>query len=50
LEGVLGWAQHLVIAQKQKPEVADLLISSRLPVIDLVGALPASRKLAAHTL
>jgi GDP-mannose 6-dehydrogenase len=51
LEGVLGWAQHLVIAQKQKPEIADAIIGSGLPVIDLVGALPASRReLAAYTL
>ncbi|MBM3813760.1 MAG: nucleotide sugar dehydrogenase [Acidimicrobiia bacterium] len=37
LEGLLGWADHLVIAQKQGPEAMRKIGESRLPVTDLVN-------------
>jgi GDP-mannose 6-dehydrogenase len=35
LDGVLGWADHLVIAQRPSPEHARALAASGLPVLDL---------------
>ncbi len=37
LDQTLAWAKHLVIAQKQTPEVTARIRASGLPVIDLVG-------------
>jgi len=42
LEGVLGWAEYLVIAQLQSPETMDQIRASGLPVMDLVTATPAA--------
>ena len=36
-EGVLNWADVLVVAQKPSPELAGKLESSGLPIVDLVG-------------
>jgi GDP-mannose 6-dehydrogenase len=38
LDDLLGWAGHLVIAQKPSAEVAAKVAASGLPVLDLVGA------------
>lgn len=37
-ESVLEWAQCLVIAQKPSPDLVRLIISSGLPVVNLVGS------------
>ena len=37
LEETLGWAQYLVVAQKQSGEIAARIRASGLPVIDLMG-------------
>jgi GDP-mannose 6-dehydrogenase len=37
LEETLGWAQYLVVAQKQSGEIAARIRTSGLPVIDLMG-------------
>jgi GDP-mannose 6-dehydrogenase len=37
LEETLGWAQYLVVAQKQSAEIATRIRASGLPVIDLMG-------------
>ncbi len=37
LSDTLGWAQHLVIAQKQQGEIARRILASGLPILDLVG-------------
>lgn len=37
LEQTLGWADHLVIAQKQTAEVMEKIKASGLPVVDLVN-------------
>jgi GDP-mannose 6-dehydrogenase len=43
LEDTLGWAQHLVVAQKPAPEYAEQIRRSGTPVLDLVGAFPELR-------
>jgi GDP-mannose 6-dehydrogenase len=47
LSDTLQWAQHLVVAQKQKGEVAERIMSSGLPILDIAGtnlaALSAAR-------
>ena len=54
LEDVLGWAEHLVIAQKQKPAVMAKIEASGLPWVDLVsrlsgaGASPGTALLATN--
>jgi GDP-mannose 6-dehydrogenase len=37
---ILGWAEHLVIAQKPSPQLAERIRTSGVPVLDLVGAFP----------
>jgi GDP-mannose 6-dehydrogenase len=37
LEQLLGWSQHLVIAQKQSVEAVQQIQASGLPILDLVG-------------
>jgi len=41
LEAMLAWADHVVIAQKPSPSYAQLIVSSGLPVLDLVQTVPA---------
>jgi GDP-mannose 6-dehydrogenase len=41
IETTLGWADHLVVAQKQKPEVMERIRRSGLPVTDLIDGIPA---------
>ena len=36
LEGVLAWADHLIIAQKQNEETVAQIRNSGLPVLDLI--------------
>jgi GDP-mannose 6-dehydrogenase len=43
LEQMLAWADHLVITQKPGPALARLIGASRLPVLDLVNAVPTSQ-------
>ncbi len=38
MEDTLGWAQHLVVTQKQSPEAAEKIVASGLPVLDLAGS------------
>jgi len=40
LEELLGWAEHVVVAQKPSPEMRERLLASGLPLVDLVGAFP----------
>jgi GDP-mannose 6-dehydrogenase len=49
LEQMLDWADHLVIAQKPSPAFAERIASSRVPVLDLVSAVPAPLPLAEST-
>jgi len=42
IDGVLGWAEYLVIAQLQTPETMERIRASGLPVMDLVTASPAA--------
>ncbi|HUS07496.1 MAG TPA: UDP-glucose/GDP-mannose dehydrogenase family protein [Bryobacteraceae bacterium] len=37
LEGLLTWADHIVVAQNPSPAVAGMIEQSRKPVVDLVG-------------
>ena len=37
LSDTLDWAQHLVVAQKQKGEIAERIVASGLPILDLAG-------------
>jgi GDP-mannose 6-dehydrogenase len=37
---LLGWAEHLVLAQKPSEAVAERIRKSGIPVLDLVGAFP----------
>jgi GDP-mannose 6-dehydrogenase len=37
---ILGWAQHLVLAQKPSPQHRERIEKSGVPVLDLVGAFP----------
>ena len=39
VDGILGWADQIVLAQKPSPEAAERIRSSGLPVLDLVCAL-----------
>ncbi len=45
-EELAGWADHLIVAQKPDAEHAERLRATALPVLDLVGAFPASEPLA----
>ncbi|HEV8416376.1 MAG TPA: nucleotide sugar dehydrogenase [Bryobacteraceae bacterium] len=38
VESVLEWADHVVLAQPPSPELAKAILSSRRPVLDLVGS------------
>lgn len=40
LQSVLSWADHLVVAQKQSPAVANRIQESGLPVLDLMAGSP----------
>jgi GDP-mannose 6-dehydrogenase len=40
LEELLGWAEHVVVAQKPPAEMREILLASELPLVDLVGAFP----------
>lgn len=44
LEDLLGWADHLVVAQKQGPEAAEKIQDSGLPILDLIGSSLAPRE------
>ena len=46
LDGILGWADHLVIAQKQSQQAAAKIESSGLPILDLVGTSMARKETA----
>ncbi len=48
LDQLLGWADFLVIAQKQSPQAADRIESSGLAVLDLVGTGLTKEGLVAH--
>ena len=37
VDGVLHWAQHLIVTQKPSPELSDKIAHSKLPITDLVG-------------
>lgn len=41
-DSLMRWADHLVLAQKPTPELAESIRASRLPVLDLVGACEAA--------
>jgi GDP-mannose 6-dehydrogenase len=41
LEETLRWAEYVVVAQKQSPEVSERIRARGLPTIDLVGTHPA---------
>jgi len=43
---LLGWSQHLVIAQKPSPEAAARIVKSGIPILDLSGAFPGTPKRA----
>jgi len=43
LQEMLGWAESVVVAQKPSAEFRELLLTSGLPLIDLVGAFPGHR-------
>jgi GDP-mannose 6-dehydrogenase len=43
LEELLGWAAHIVVAQKPSPAVKAALHASGLPLMDLVGFGTAAR-------
>jgi len=51
LDQILGWADHLVLAQKQTPATADRIRASGIPVLDLVSGHfePAPRGQAAFS-
>jgi GDP-mannose 6-dehydrogenase len=46
LEQMLGWADHLALAQKPSPECAALIAASGLPVTDLVNTIPTAQPVA----
>jgi GDP-mannose 6-dehydrogenase len=46
LEGVLGWADHLVIAQKQNDATVTQIRNSGLPVLDLIRSSRFSTQMA----
>jgi GDP-mannose 6-dehydrogenase len=46
LEQLLAWADHLVIAQKPSPQLAQLIGSSGVPVLDLVSTIPCPQPVA----
>ena len=50
LEKLLGWAEYLVIAQKQSPAAAEVIQNSGLPVLDLVGTALTGSPALANTL
>jgi GDP-mannose 6-dehydrogenase len=43
LDDTLGWAQHLVVAQKPSARFAEAIRTSGIPVLDLVGAFAEDR-------
>ncbi|MEQ1885803.1 MAG: nucleotide sugar dehydrogenase [Bryobacteraceae bacterium] len=43
-DDVLGWANHLVIAQKPSQQLLAAIHASRLPVLDLAGRVPPAPK------
>jgi GDP-mannose 6-dehydrogenase len=38
LGDVCGWADHIVVTQKPTPAMAEMLVASGLPIVDLCGA------------
>ena len=42
LENLLAWSDYLVIAQKPSPAIAAQLLESKLPILDVTGALSRS--------
>lgn len=49
LEDLLGWAEYLVVAQKQTPQATDKIQNSGLPILDLVGTGLDRRGVAVHS-
>ncbi len=48
LENLLAWADYLVVAQKPSPASAAQLLESKLPILDVTGALsPSAQPVAA---
>src|SRR5215471_5881983 len=43
VEGVLSWADTLVVTQKPSAELAAAIEASNLPVLDLAGRAPGAR-------
>jgi GDP-mannose 6-dehydrogenase len=48
LDTLLGWADYLVVAQKQSETIAHRIHESRLPVLDLTGSLVTEPAIAVH--
>ena len=48
LDTLLGWADYLVVAQKQSESMARRIHESRLPVLDLIGNLVTEPETAVH--
>jgi GDP-mannose 6-dehydrogenase len=46
LEQLLAWADHMVIAQKPSPPLAQLIGSSGVPVLDLASTIPSPQPVA----
>ena len=46
LDAILGWADYVVIAQKQSQEAAAKIESSGLPILDLVGTSMTRKEIA----
>lgn len=46
LDDLLGWAEHVVVAQKQTGAAMERIRAAGLPVIDLTAALPGSLRAA----
>jgi GDP-mannose 6-dehydrogenase len=49
LEDLLGWAEYLVVAQKQTLQATDKIQNSGLPILDLVGTGLDRRGVALHS-
>jgi GDP-mannose 6-dehydrogenase len=49
LEGMMQWADHVLVAQKPAPQILAQLEKSGKPLIDLVGALRPDAGRAAVT-